>query len=126
VRPHPSQPNLRSPAQTRDPTRKRQVAHPHPVALFDLQRPATAPPTTPGRSEHFHLELDPPAVVDHAGHGHSLDPEKTASVIPASAVPPRSASSTTRSLRRAACLYPASTPLAQQDPTFQPAQRGQI
>src|SRR6202012_4167383 len=63
------------------PARERQIPHPHPVAVLDLQRSTTAPPTTPGSSDQLHLQLDPPTMIEHTNQGQHLEPTQPAHVI---------------------------------------------
>lgn len=69
-----------TPQQPSDAPRDRQIAHPHDRPILHMNRPAPAPPTTPGADRELNLELELLAQLDHPGHDQPIDPDKTTNV----------------------------------------------
>lgn len=70
-----------APTQIRDPSRQRQVLTRTTSRSLTVNDPRPNQSTTPCPGQQLYLELDPLPVIAHAGHGHPLDPEKSANVI---------------------------------------------
>jgi hypothetical protein len=99
--------------------RQGQIANPHDRAVFDGQRRAPAPPTTPGACGQVDIKLEPATGLEHAPNNHPLDPRQAANVIQH---PLFLLGNATRQRERAAdVLIRASTPFLQQDPSIESA-----
>ena len=77
----------------------RQVAHPHPRAVLDLERRAAAARAAAGPRGQLDLEVEPVAHLDHALHLEPFQPDETGKVVlhPLFLLAPRSM--TTQSLK---------------------------
>jgi hypothetical protein len=91
-----------TPHQMGHASRDRQVAHPHPRSLLDLQRRAPAVGAAAGPRDQLDLEVEPVAPLDYALHLEPLKTDEATNVVPHPLFPLAPRAMTTRSLKGAA------------------------
>jgi hypothetical protein len=100
-----------APPQKRHPPSDRQVSDPHHRPILDRQRCSATPAAARHLDKQLDLDLELPADFDHVRHDHTIDPDKTANVIPHSLFPLVRVFDNAKPARSSGCLrYPSLNP----------------